>query len=63
MTCAPRRCCRNSTTVHIPAEEIAETGVKEIDRLVRNGTQIEAQKRIIPVRLVERGSTAPPRAS
>lgn len=51
------------TTIHIPAEEIAETGVKEIDRLVRSGTQIEAQKRIIPVRLVERGSTAPPRAS
>jgi DNA-binding LacI/PurR family transcriptional regulator len=51
------------TTIHIPAEEIAETGVKEIERLVRSGTQFEAQKRSIPVRLVERGSTAAPRKS
>jgi DNA-binding LacI/PurR family transcriptional regulator len=50
------------TTIHMPAEEMAEAGVKEIDRLIRSGAQIEAQKRILPVTLVERGSAAPPKS-
>jgi DNA-binding LacI/PurR family transcriptional regulator len=49
------------TTVHIPAEEMAEMGVREIDRLVKDGAALrESEKRMLPVRLVERGSAAAP---
>ncbi len=51
------------TTIHLPAEEMAEIGVKEIDRLVREGAQIEAQRQTLPVRLIERGSTAGPKSA
>lgn len=45
------------TTIHLPAEEMAQAGVQEIDRLVREGTP-DAPRRInVPVRLVVRAST------
>jgi DNA-binding LacI/PurR family transcriptional regulator len=65
--CSDDFCARSMfpklTTIHVPVEEIARTGVQEIDRLVRAGTHFEPQKRIFPVHLVERGSTAPPQAA
>lgn len=48
------------TTVHIPAEAMAEQGVAMIERLVREPMLHEAQRHVLPVRLVERQSTAPP---
>jgi DNA-binding LacI/PurR family transcriptional regulator len=45
------------TTIHIPAEELAEAGIREIDRLVNAGAAETTQKQVLPVRLVERGST------
>ncbi len=64
--CSDDLCAQSSvpplTTVHIPAEEMAETGVKELERLIRTGTQIDAQKRVMPVSLVERSTTAVPKA-
>ncbi len=50
------------TTIHLPAEEMAEAGVQEIDRLVREGAPDAPQKRILPVRLVARDSTKAHRA-
>ncbi len=47
------------TTVHIPAEELAEHAVREVDRLVREGVSEQAKKEIFGVRLVERQSCAP----
>ncbi len=47
------------TTVHIPAEELAENAVREVDRLVREGISYIPKKEIFPVRLVERESCAP----
>lgn len=46
------------TTVHIPAEEMAELAVQEIDRLVRENALSEPRKQVLPVRLVERASSA-----
>jgi len=48
------------TTVHLPAEEMAEAGVRELDRLIRSGLQIDAQRRVFPTSLTERGSAAAP---
>jgi LacI family transcriptional regulator len=47
------------TTVHLPAEEMAEVGVRTIDRLVNLTTPESAQKEVIPVNLVVRSSTGP----
>ena len=47
------------TTVHLPAEEMAQAGIGAIDRLVNLGVPDLAQKEIIPVRLVVRASTGP----
>jgi len=47
------------TTIHLPAEEMAEMGVREVDRLVNTGVSDEPRKTTIPVRLVERSSTGP----
>ncbi len=44
------------TTVHLPAEEMAEAGIREIDRLVREGALDAPQKAILPVHLVIRES-------
>ena len=46
------------TTVHLPAEEMAEAGVQEIDRLVREGSPDAPRKISLPVRLVVRASTS-----
>lgn len=46
------------TTVHLPAEEMAEAGIKEIDRLVREGIADAPRKTAVPVHLVRRDSTA-----
>jgi LacI family transcriptional regulator len=45
------------TTVHLPAEEMAEAGIQEIDRLVREGAPDAPRKTTLPVRLVVRAST------
>lgn len=45
------------TTVHLPAEEMAQAGVQEIDRLVREGTPDAPRKINLPVRLAVRAST------
>ena len=50
------------TTIHLPAEEMAESGIQEIDRLVREGAPDAPRKIILPVRLVARASTEPRRA-
>ncbi len=47
------------TTVHLPAEEMASLGVKEIERMVREPLPTEPRKHVVPVRLSERGSTGP----
>ena len=44
------------TTVHLPAEEMAELGVKEISRMVGEGAASAARNTFLPPRLVERGS-------
>jgi DNA-binding LacI/PurR family transcriptional regulator len=44
------------TTVHLPAEEMAELGVKEISRMVGQDEPQAARKTFLPARLVERGS-------
>ncbi len=51
------------TTVHLPAEAIGMTGVSETDRRVRDreGFPGEAKKILLDVKLVERGSSAPPK--
>lgn len=46
------------TTVHLPAEEMAEAGIKEIERLVREGIADAPRKTSVPVSLVRRDSTA-----
>jgi LacI family transcriptional regulator len=46
------------TTVHLPAEEMAALAVREIDRLVQEGAPREPRKVIVPVRLIERKSSA-----
>ena len=53
------------TTVHLPAEEIGATAVKETDRRVRERDSFptEANRILLPVKLVERASTAPPKGS
>ncbi len=50
------------TTVHLPAEAIGMTGVSETDRRVRDREDFpaEAKKVLLPVKIVERGSSAPP---
>ncbi|RYD83470.1 MAG: LacI family transcriptional regulator, partial [Verrucomicrobiaceae bacterium] len=49
------------TTVHLPAEQMADTAIHEADRLVREGAPGEPRKQLLPVRLVERASTAAPK--
>jgi DNA-binding LacI/PurR family transcriptional regulator len=51
------------TTVHLPAEAIGVAGVAETDRRVRERESFpsEPKKVILPVSLVERASTAPPK--
>jgi len=53
------------STVHIPAEEMAEAGVREIERRVhdRDHGMADTKKIVLPVRLVERESCAPPNQS
>jgi LacI family transcriptional regulator len=45
------------TTIHLPAEEMAQAGVQEIDRLVREGAPDAPRKINVPVRLIARAST------
>jgi DNA-binding LacI/PurR family transcriptional regulator len=47
------------TTIHLPAEEMGARGVKEIDRLVRESQPIEPRRHVVPVHLIQRGSTGP----
>jgi LacI family transcriptional regulator len=47
------------TTIHLPAEAMAEVGVREIDRLVNAGGTEQARKEVLPVQLVARSSTGP----
>jgi len=52
------------TTVHLPAEEMAEESIKEILRRIKdpdNGL-VESKKIILPVRLMERDSCSKPNA-
>jgi len=51
------------TTVHLPAELIGATGVAETDRRVRERDNFptEAKKILLPVKLMERNSTCPPK--
>ncbi len=52
------------STVHLPAETIGVTGVQETDRRVRERDAFpsEAKKVLLPVKLVERESSGPPKA-
>jgi DNA-binding LacI/PurR family transcriptional regulator len=47
------------TTANIPAEQMAEQGVKLLERVIRESLVPEPQRHILPVTLVERASTAP----
>jgi DNA-binding LacI/PurR family transcriptional regulator len=47
------------TTVHVPAEEMARAGIREIDRLINLGSAETMHKEVLPVRLVIRESTGP----
>jgi LacI family transcriptional regulator len=49
------------TTIHLPAERLAEHGIREIDRLVNSAAADAAQREMLPVRLVPRSSTGPAR--
>lgn len=51
------------TTVHLPAEEMAQRGVQEIERLVREAQPIEPRRHLVAVSLVERASTGPAHAA
>jgi DNA-binding LacI/PurR family transcriptional regulator len=46
------------TTIHLPVEEMAESGIREIEHLVRDGAPDAPRKTVLPVRLVTRNSTA-----
>jgi DNA-binding LacI/PurR family transcriptional regulator len=46
------------TTIHIPAEEMAESGVRELDALVHDPATPTPRKTLVPVKLVERDSCA-----
>ncbi len=52
------------STVHLPAEEIGATGVEETDRRVRERDVFpsEAKRVLLPVKMVERHSSGPPKA-
>jgi LacI family transcriptional regulator len=47
------------TTIHLPAEEMAQLGIREIDRLVNVGVADVPRKETLPARLVARSSTGP----
>ena len=51
------------TTARIPAEQMAEQGIKLIERLVREPLFTEPQRHILPVSLTERQSTGAPKES
>jgi hypothetical protein len=38
---------------------MADLGVKEIDRLVREAVPVEPRRHVVPVQLAERGSSGP----
>jgi len=46
------------TTVRLPAEAMAAEGVREIERLIQETTPPEGRRVVLPVRLIERDSTA-----
>jgi DNA-binding LacI/PurR family transcriptional regulator len=46
------------TTVHLPAEEMAELGIREIDRLIRDGMPDSPRQTLLPVQLMARASSA-----
>jgi DNA-binding LacI/PurR family transcriptional regulator len=48
------------TTVHIPAEEMGQIGIREVERRVKEGAVNETNKVLVPVRLIERGSCVAP---
>jgi DNA-binding LacI/PurR family transcriptional regulator len=50
------------TTVHLPVEDIGAAGVREMDRLIRDGAPTEAHKIVLPATLRIRQTTAAPRA-
>jgi LacI family transcriptional regulator len=47
------------TTVHLPAEEMAALGIREIDRLILEQASAEPQQTLLPVRMVVRASSGP----
>lgn len=49
------------TTVKIPAEQMAEQGVRMIERLVREPLPSEPQRHVLPVSLTQRQSTGAPK--
>jgi DNA-binding LacI/PurR family transcriptional regulator len=48
------------TTIHIPAELMALTGVREAEKIVQNGFAPGPRKEVLPVQLVERSTLASP---
>ena len=46
------------TTIHLPAEEMGRLAIDESDRLIREGTPAEPERKILAVRLNERASLA-----
>jgi LacI family transcriptional regulator len=47
------------TTIRLPLEEIAECGVREVDRLAGSGEIVEPHRTVLPASLIVRGTTAP----
>jgi DNA-binding LacI/PurR family transcriptional regulator len=49
------------TTIHLPAEEMGAAAVEELNSRLVGGELREGQHRVLPVRLIERESCAPPK--
>ncbi len=47
------------TTIHLPAEEMAQLAIREIDRLIREGTPDAPRQTVLPARLIVRDSSGP----
>ena len=51
------------TTIHLPVEEMAARGVQQLENLTRGRGLDDPKKTVLPVRLIERATCAPPKAA
>ena len=51
------------TTIHLPVEEMAARGVQQLENLTRGRGLDDPQKTVLPVRLIERATCAPPKGA